>query len=106
MIALFACADGKKCYHKHMNGTHQKTLAAIFASPAPKNLEWARIESLLIGCGCEIYEGRGSRVSFSKGKHALDAHRPHPGKEAKPYQVRDARRFLENIGVTPETEGV
>lgn len=28
-------------------------------------------------------------------------HRPHPRKEAKPYQVRDARRFLEQIGVTP-----
>nr|WP_317891603.1 type II toxin-antitoxin system HicA family toxin [Pseudomonas sp. PDM13] len=28
-------------------------------------------------------------------------HRPHPKKEAKPYQVRDARLFLEQAGVTP-----
>ncbi|AFT71813.1 putative hicA-like protein [Alloalcanivorax dieselolei B5] len=28
-------------------------------------------------------------------------HRPHPDKEAKPYQVRDARAFLEQAGVTP-----
>ncbi len=27
-------------------------------------------------------------------------HRPHPRKEAKPYQVRDARKFLEQIGET------
>lgn len=26
-------------------------------------------------------------------------HRPHPQKEAKPYQVRDARTFLEKAGV-------
>ncbi|TAL55894.1 MAG: type II toxin-antitoxin system HicA family toxin [Pandoraea sp.] len=32
----------------------------------------------------------------------MDAfHRPHPAKEAKPYQVRDARQFLENAGVKP-----
>jgi hypothetical protein len=28
-------------------------------------------------------------------------HRPHPHKEAKPYQIRDARHFLEQAGVTP-----
>ena len=28
-------------------------------------------------------------------------HRPHPAKEAKRYQLRDARDFLVRIGVTP-----
>ena len=28
-------------------------------------------------------------------------HRPHRAKEAKRYQVRDAREFLEKIGVKP-----
>jgi hypothetical protein len=28
-------------------------------------------------------------------------HRPHPTKEAKPYQVTDARNFLTLIGVIP-----
>jgi hypothetical protein len=28
-------------------------------------------------------------------------HRPHPQKEAKPYQVRDAQAFLEKAGVLP-----
>ena len=28
-------------------------------------------------------------------------HRPHPAKEAKKYQVEDARLFLERIGVKP-----
>ena len=89
-----------------MNSAHKKTLAAVFASQTPKSLEWARIEALLAACGCAIFEGRGSRVTFSKGLHSLDAHRPHPGKEAKPYQVRDTRIFLEKIGVTTTKEGL
>jgi len=89
-----------------MNSAHKKTLAAVFARQIPRNLEWARIEALLAACGCDVFEGRGSRVTFSKGAHSLDAHRPHPGKEAKPYQVRDARAFLEKIGITPEEEGI
>jgi len=28
-------------------------------------------------------------------------HRPHPQKEAKQYQVRDARDFLTKLGITP-----
>ncbi len=28
-------------------------------------------------------------------------HRPHPQKEAKPYQVKDAKIFLEQAGVQP-----
>ncbi|MBE2236179.1 MAG: type II toxin-antitoxin system HicA family toxin [Caldilineaceae bacterium] len=46
-------------------------------------------------------EGSGSRVAFVlQGKRA-DFHRPHPGKEAKRYQVRAMREFLEFAGVTP-----
>jgi hypothetical protein len=29
-------------------------------------------------------------------------HRPHPGNEARPYQVRELRRMLELIGIKPE----
>ena len=89
-----------------MNGAHRKTLAAIFANPVPKTLEWSRIEALLIACGCRLTEGEGSRVRISKGGQMLNAHRPHPGKEAKAYQVRDARDFLEKIGVIPGQEAI
>ncbi|AXI53000.1 type II toxin-antitoxin system HicA family toxin [Sulfitobacter sp. M220] len=39
-------------------------------------------------------------------EHDIDSvvatfHCPHPAKEAKRYQVRAARAFLERIGVTP-----
>ncbi|PKG96389.1 type II toxin-antitoxin system HicA family toxin [Pseudomonas sp. Choline-3u-10] len=36
-----------------------------------------------------------------KARRDVSSHRPHPEKEAKPYQVRDARAFLEQAGVKP-----
>jgi hypothetical protein len=76
-----------------------RTLRAIFTEPAPANLAWADIERLLVAVGCVMTEGSGSRVYFEHGVEAESFHRPHPGKEAKRYQVRIAREFLERIGV-------
>ncbi|MDD9909136.1 MAG: type II toxin-antitoxin system HicA family toxin [Ahrensia sp.] len=44
----------------------------------------------------------GSRVRFVKDGEIETFHRPHPQKEAKRYQVRAARNFLERIGVDPK----
>jgi hypothetical protein len=84
-----------------MNRSNRKTLAAIFSHTVPVTLEWRKIESLLIALGAEIIEGSGSRVRFKLNDVIATFHRPHPAKEAKPYQVRDARTFLENAGVKP-----
>jgi hypothetical protein len=84
-----------------MNNRQRKTLAAVFANPIPKNLAWADLESLLRNIGCDVIEGDGSRVGFECGAIRLDLHRPHPGKEAKPYQIRLAREFLKAAGVVP-----
>jgi hypothetical protein len=84
-----------------MNATHRKTLEAVFTDPVSKSLEWRRIEVLLVAIGCRVIEGNGSRLRFEKDGHIAAFHRPHPAKEAKPYQVRDARLYLENLGVKP-----
>jgi hypothetical protein len=84
-----------------MNGTHRKTLASVFANPVSATLEWRRIEALLVAVGCRVIEGAGSRVRFEKDGQIATFHRPHPAKEAKPYQMRDARQYLENFGVKP-----
>lgn len=84
-----------------MNSTQKKTLAAIFETPVPKNIEFKRIESLFIALGARIIEGSGSRVRFELNGVIATFHRPHPEKEAKPYQVGDARQFLEKVGVKP-----
>ena len=84
-----------------MNATHRRTLAAVFTDPVPRSLEWRRIEALLIAAGAVLVEGDGSRVRFVVGDRIASFHRPHPAKEAKPYQVRAAREFLIQMGVRP-----
>ena len=84
-----------------MNSKHSKTLAAVFTDPVSASLEWRRIEALLVAIGCHVIEGNGSRVRFEKDGVIAAFHRPHPAKEAKPYQVRDARQYLESLGVKP-----
>ena len=84
-----------------MNNTQRKTLEAIFSTPTPNSLEWARMETLLVALGCVVIEGNGSRVRFELGGVVGTFHRPHPGEEAKPYQVRDAKLFLTEAGVKP-----
>lgn len=84
-----------------MNARQTKTLHAIFAKPTTATLEWSRIEALLIALGCRAIEGRGSRVRFEHNGKIVAFHRPHPEKEAKPYQVEQAREFLTAIGVKP-----
>jgi hypothetical protein len=68
-----------------MNNKHRKTLEAIFSHPTPGSLEWRKIEALL--------------VAFILNDEKGDFHRPHPGKEAKRYQVRNAKDFLIRAGV-------
>ena len=84
-----------------MNSKQAKTLAAIFAQLTPANLPWKDVESLLVAVGCAVSEGKGSSVRFELGAESVRFHRPHPAKEAKRYQVGDARAFLTKIRVTP-----
>jgi hypothetical protein len=85
----------------NVNNTHRKTLAAIFSHPTPGVIEWRKIESLFVALGATVIEGDGSRVSFVLNNEKGDFHRPHPGKEAKRYQVRNAMDFLTKAGVIP-----
>ena len=84
-----------------MNSRHSRTLATVFRDPVAANLEWAAIESLLLAVGCQVIEGNGSRVRFVRNGTVATFHRPHPAKEAKRYQVRDARAYLIELGMTP-----
>lgn len=84
-----------------MNNRQRKTLLAIFTDPVSGSIAWADVESLLLAIGCVVVEGSGSRVRFDKDGRLAFFHRPHPEKEAKRYQIRDARRFLDDLGVRP-----
>lgn len=88
-------------YHRNMNTKHQKTLQAIFNNPIDGNIEWSRIEALLIAIDCRVVEGRGSSVTFEKDGLKVFFHRPHPEKEALRYRIKDARNFLQQLGIKP-----
>lgn len=76
-------------------------MEAVFREPAPRTLEWAQIEALFVALGATVVEGRGSRVRFALNDAVATFHRPHPSKDAKPYQIRDARSFLEQARIQP-----
>lgn len=84
-----------------MNARQRKTLEAVFRDPVSPGIAWAYVESLLVAAGCRLIEGSGSRVRFECRGLIASFHRPHPQKEAKRYQIRDAREFLLKMGVQP-----
>ena len=84
-----------------LNAKHRKTLASIFGRPTSASIVFADIEALIKALGGSVSEREGSRVRIElNGKH-WRCHRPHPGKEAKRYQVEEARELLERAGVQP-----
>jgi hypothetical protein len=84
-----------------MNAKHRKTLAAIFSRPTSASIVFADIEALVKALGGSVSEREGSRVRIELHGEQWRCHRPHPGKEAKRYQVEEARELLERAGVQP-----
>ncbi len=84
-----------------MNGKHRKTLDAIRADPVNGNLDWDRIEAMLVALGCRVVEGAGSSVTFDWQGIRATFHRPHPGKEALRYRVKAVREFLQRMEAEP-----
>lgn len=60
---------------------------------------FADIETLIVSLGGEVLEREGSRVKITLKGEQWRCHRPHPGKEAKKYQVEEVRELLERVGV-------
>lgn len=84
-----------------MKAKHRKTLQAIFARPTLPSIVFSDIESLVVVLGGLVTEREGSRVKITLQGEQWHCHRPHPGKEAKRYQVEEARELLERIGGKP-----
>lgn len=84
-----------------MNSRHRKTLAAVFARPTSASIVFTDIEALIRALGGTVVEREGSRVKITISGFEWRCHRPHPGKEAKRYQVEELRDLLDRIGVKP-----
>ncbi|MDD1012845.1 type II toxin-antitoxin system HicA family toxin [Pseudomonas rubra] len=84
-----------------MNNRYRKILDSIFRAPTSASVVFADIEALVLYLGGHVQEREGSRVKLTLGDQLWRCHRPHPGKEAKRYQVEEAREFLLRAGVQP-----
>jgi hypothetical protein len=84
-----------------MKAKHTKTLHAIFAKPTRASIVFADIEALLLTLDAELIEREGSRVKFVLRGAEWHVHRPHPGKEAKKYQIEQVRELLTQLEITP-----
>jgi hypothetical protein len=84
-----------------VNAKHRKTLRAIFTKPTSPSIVFNEIEALLFALGGQLHEREGSRIKITIKGEQWRCHRPHPGKEAKRYQVEEIRELLERIGEQP-----
>jgi hypothetical protein len=84
-----------------MNTKHRKTLAAVFTKPTSASIVFADLEALIKSLGGTVVEREGSRIRIELNGEIWRCHRPHPGKEAKRYQVEEARELLQRAGVQP-----
>ncbi|QXI42272.1 type II toxin-antitoxin system HicA family toxin [Pseudomonas wayambapalatensis] len=82
-----------------MNTRYRRILETIFRTPTTASLVFSDIEALVLHLGGQVLERQGSRVKLVLGEQCWRCHRPHPGKEAKRYQVEEAREFLLRAGV-------
>lgn len=84
-----------------MKTKRRRTFEAIFSEPTPAGIVFSDIESLVTALGGAVREGEGSRVVFELKGSRRYLHRPHPGKEAKKYQVEELREWLSSLEVLP-----
>jgi len=74
-------------------------LEAIFSTPTRGGIVFSDIEALIRALGGEVREGEGSRVVFELKGSRKYLHRPHPGKEARKYQVEELREWFDKLEV-------
>lgn len=73
----------------------EKLIARLLAKP--RNFTYDEAKSLLVYFDFEeSNKGRtsGSRVEFVRGEYAIMLHKPHPGNELKPYEIRQLIDYL------------
>lgn len=84
-----------------MNAKQRKILVAIASRPTSASILFTDIEALIKALGGSVSEREGSRVRIELNGEHWRCHRPHPGKEAKRYQVEEVRELLKRVGVLP-----
>ena len=91
-----------------LSSTNCATLCAIFEVPTRADIVWDDFERLVRALGGMWRKpgqtaGSGRRAGLNGVKGLF--HEPHPDPRMKKGSVESARQFLQNAGITPQTEG-
>ncbi|MCB1897199.1 MAG: type II toxin-antitoxin system HicA family toxin [Zoogloeaceae bacterium] len=84
-----------------MSSKHRNLLRQIYQDPAPGNIQWREVESLLSHLGADIEPGHGARFHVRLNRREFVLHHPHHGNTFGRQDVRHLRDFLASAGVTP-----
>lgn len=82
--------------HKHTN-----LLRTIFQEPAPANVHWREVESLLNHLGADIAPAHGARFRILLNGVEGFLHHPHHGNTCSRSEIRLLREYLAGAGATP-----
>jgi len=84
-----------------MKSEHRKTLERVFRKPAPTDIPWAAVQSMLVAAGVSVRERSDSRMTLVMNGELMVLQRPHPKPLAVAATVRDIASFLSTAGVSP-----
>ncbi len=85
-----------------LNSSRQKTLEEIFEDPVRSDVQWNKIESLIVALGGDVKEGRGSRVRFFLNGVVATFLRPHPQNQTDKGTLKSVRNLLRRAEVRVE----
>jgi hypothetical protein len=76
-----------------------KLLKKFLQTPPKKDLTFKELESMLISCGFEKFEGTGSAVKFYNGEKdiLINLHKPHPSDILKVYLIKQVQTKLSEV---------
>ncbi|MDX5363076.1 MAG: type II toxin-antitoxin system HicA family toxin [Pseudazoarcus pumilus] len=84
-----------------MSHKHLTLLRSIFQEPAPANVHWREVESLLRHLGAEIEPSHGARFRIVLNGREGFIHHPHHGSTCSKSEIRLLREYLAGAGATP-----
>jgi hypothetical protein len=86
-----------------MSNKHITLLRSIFHEPAPANVHWREVESLLHHLGAEIEPSHGARFRVVLNGREGFLHHPHHGTTCSKSEIRLLREYLASAGATPSS---
>jgi hypothetical protein len=82
-----------------MGKKHRATFEAIFQKPNRTDIDWDDWIALLDHLGANIKHSSGSAIGVRLNGIYAVFHKPHPGHEIYPSDLKRIRRFLQEAGI-------